>query len=318
MMTGNNDNQELGQFIPLHYHYNMLNDTARMQGFKAALDVAVQPGAKVLELGGGTGVLSFFAAQKAAKVWCVERNPELAATARDILALNPNSDKIEVIEADAFDYLPPEPVDVVICEMIHVAMLREKQLAVMTSFKERYLKKFGGPLPVFVPEAFIQAVQPIQQSFDFEGYYAPTILFQDPTVVQSKTLELAPSTVYQMLAYQDPLPQTCAWNGNIRIDCDGVLNALRFATKNVLTISLAEQRTIDWFSQYLVVPLAEPLIVATGEEINVEFSYASGAPLSALTATLKVTPVQQSVPAPYNAISQTKPAKRAALTSELF
>ncbi len=291
-MTENNDKRELGQFIPLHYHYNMLNDTARMQGFKAALDLAVQPGAKVLELGGGTGVLSFFAAQKAAKVWCVEHNPELAATAREILKLNPNGDKVEIVEADAFAYLPPEPVDVVICEMIHVAMLREKQLPVMESFKRRYLEKFGGPLPIFVPEAFIQAVQPVQQSFDFEGYYAPTILFQDPTVIQDKTLELAPSAVYQMSSYQDPLPHTCSWNGTLKIDCDGIVNALRFVTKNILTISLAEQRAIDWFSQYLIVPLAEPLIVETGEEIAVEFAYPAGAPLSALTSTLKVSLAQ--------------------------
>jgi len=314
-VTGKNDNLELGQFIPLHYHYNMLNDTARMQGFKAALEVAVQPGAKVLELGGGTGVLSFFAAQKAGKVWCVEHNPELVATARHILALNPNGDKIEVIEADAFEYLPPEPVDVVICEMIHVAMLREKQLPVIESFKERYLEKFGGPLPIFVPEAFIQAVQPVQQSFDFEGYHAPTILFQDPLLAQRKTFELAPSTVYQTLAYQDTLPQTCTWKATIKIDCDGVLNALRFITKNVLAISIAEQKTIDWFSQYLVVPLTEPLIVATGEEIEVEFSYAAGASFSALTSTLRVSPVQQTEPELYDAMHRTKQHKATTLAT---
>ena len=314
-MPGKNDDLELGQFIPLHYHYNMLNDTARMQGFKAALDVAVQPGAKVLELGGGTGVLSFFAAQKAGKVWCVEHNPELAATARTILAMNPNGDKIEVIEADAFEYLPPEPVDVVICEMIHVAMLREKQLPIIESFKRRYLEKFGGPLPIFVPEAFIQAVQPVQQSFDFEGYHAPTILFQDPLAVQSKTFELAPSVIYQMQTYQDPLPQTCAWKGSIKIDCDGVLNALRFITKNVLAISLTEQKTIDWFSQYLVVPLAEPLIVATGEEIEVEFSYAAGGTFSALTSALSVSPSRQTSFDLYDAMRQTKQLRGATLTT---
>ena len=310
-MTGKNDDLELGQFIPLHYHYNMLNDTARMQGFKAALDVAVQPGAKVLELGGGTGVLSFYAAQKAGKVWCVEHNPELAATARDILAMNPNGDKIEVIDADAFEYLPPEPVDVVICEMVHVAMLREKQIPVIASFKDRYLKKFGGPLPIFVPEAFIQAVQPVQQAFDFEGYHAPTILFQDPTLAQSKTFELAPSAIYQMAAYQDTLPQTCAWKGNVKIDCGGILNALRFITKNILSISLTEQRTIDWFSQYLIVPLAQPLIVETGEEIEVEFSYAAGASFSALTSTLRVYPAQQSTSDFRAATQQTKQLKHA-------
>jgi len=287
-MTSKNDPVELGQFIPLHYHYNMLSDKARMQGFKNALDYVVHPGTKVLELGGGTGVLSFFAAQKAAKVWCVERNPELAATAREILAKNLNGNKVEVVDGDAFEYLPPEPVDVVICEMIHVAMLREKQLSVITSFKERYLEKFGGPLPAFVPEALIQAVQPVTQSFDFEGYYAPTILFQDPTCRQEKTLELAQPTVYQLLSYQEKLPRSCAWSGQLTLDQGGTLNALRFITKNVLAVVAEEQGTIDWFSQYLVVPIAEPLAVKAGEQIQIDFSYDAGASFAALTSTLSV------------------------------
>jgi len=288
-MTNKNDPIELGQFIPLHYHYNMLNDKARMQGFKAALDYVVRPGAKVLELGGGTGVLSFFAAQKAAKVWCVEHNPELAASAREILAKNPHGDKVEIVEGDAFEYLPPEPVDVVICEMIHVAMLREKQFAVITAFKERYLEKFGGPLPVFVPEALIQAVQPMEQSFDFEGYYAPTILFQDPTSSQEKALELAQPAIYQLLSYQEALPQTCTWSGQVTLDQGGTLNALRFITKNVLAVVTEEQRSIDWFSQYLVVPLAEPLATEAGERVQIDFSYPAGASFAALTSTLRVT-----------------------------
>ena len=104
----------LGQFIPVHYHHNMLMDQNRMLNFKSAIDYAVKPGAKVLELGGGTGVLSWFAAAKAAKVYCVEFNPDMVKEARKMLAMNPNGHKVEVVHADAFEYLPPEPVDVVI------------------------------------------------------------------------------------------------------------------------------------------------------------------------------------------------------------
>lgn len=113
-----NSEHELGQFIPLHYHYHMLRDRARMSGFRRAIAAAVFPGAKVLEFGGGTGVLSFFAAQQAGHVWCVERNPELVNEARRLLPRNPSTERIEVIHGDAFEYLPPEPVDVVICEML--------------------------------------------------------------------------------------------------------------------------------------------------------------------------------------------------------
>ena len=43
---------ELGPFIPLHYHHNLLNDTVRMRGFETAIARVVTPGAEVLELGG--------------------------------------------------------------------------------------------------------------------------------------------------------------------------------------------------------------------------------------------------------------------------
>jgi len=273
---------ELGQFIPLHYHYNMLNDRARMESFRAALNHVVHPGAKVLELGGGTGVLSFFAARHAAKVWCVEKNPALAQEARRILDLNPHGDKIEVVLADAFDYLPPEPVDIVICEMIHVAMLREKQIPVIAAFKERYLQRFGPPLPVFVPEALVQAFQPIQHPFTFSGYFAPTILFQDPEATHDDTVPLSTPIVYQTLAYDETLPTRCEWQGTLTFDRASDFNALRFITKNVLAILPDEGRTIDWFSQYLIVPLAQPVTIGTERQLQLAFSYHPGDPLEAL------------------------------------
>lgn len=273
---------ELGQFIPCVYHYNMLSDHARMEAFRDALAFAVPQGSRVLELGGGTAVLSFFAAQRAEKVWCVEKNPEMAREARRILTLNPGGERVEVIEADAFDYLPPEPVDVVICEMLHVGMLREKQIPVIGSFKRRYLEKFGKPLPRFVPEAFIQAVQPVQQSFDFDGYYAPTPFFQHPVVVQPRTVELAAPTIYQLACYGELLPTDCSWRGTITMEQKGQLNALRFITKNVIAINEAAQRTVDWFSQYLIVPLEKPLTVETGQQAEVCFTYQPGDRISAL------------------------------------
>ncbi|MGZ4981328.1 MAG: methyltransferase domain-containing protein, partial [Methylobacter sp.] len=170
----------LGQFIPLQYHHHMLADEYRMGSFKAAIEQAVFPGAKVLDLGGGTGVLSWFAAAKASKVWCVELNPDLVREAYRLLKLNEGGGKVELVHADAFEYLPPEPVDVVICEMLHTAMICEKQVNVINSFKDRYLQRFGSPLPRFIPEAALMAVQPLQQNYRFMGFQAPIIQFQLP------------------------------------------------------------------------------------------------------------------------------------------
>jgi predicted RNA methylase len=192
----------LGQFIPLHYHAVMLTDQARMGSFKTALEYVVPPGGRVLELGGGTGVLSFFAAQKAARVWCVERNPELVDTARRLLALNGVDDRVEVVAADAFDYLPPERVDVVVCEMLHSALLREKQAPLMASFKERYLARFGPPLPTLVPEAAILGIQPVQHSFEFFGYQAPIPIFQDPSQPNEASILLAEPAVTNSVIFR--------------------------------------------------------------------------------------------------------------------
>jgi len=278
----------LGQFIPVHYHHNMLMDQNRMHGFKSAINYAVKPGARVLELGGGTGVLSWFAAARASKVYCVEFNPDMVKEARKMLAMNPNGHKVEVVHADAFEYLPPEPVDVVICEMIHVAMLREKQVEVMESFKRRYLARFGGPLPVFLPEAAIMAVQPLQQEYDFEGFYAPIVQFQETGVIYPGTVELAQPAVYSIMDFSQPTDTAVAWEGSFLIEKPGCVNALRFITKNVLAVVQEENSTIDWLNHYMTLPMVKPVEVAAGDIIQVGFHYRAGGSIPSLEASLRV------------------------------
>jgi predicted RNA methylase len=285
----------LGQFIPVHYHHNMLMDQNRMHSFKSAIHYAVRPGAKVLELGGGTGVLSFFAAQQASKVYCVEFNPDMVQEARRFLAMNPHGDRVEVIHADAFEYLPPEPVDVVICEMIHVAMLREKQVDVIESFKQRYLERFGGPLPLFMPEAVLMAVQPLQQEYDFEGFYAPIVQFQETQVVYPGTIELAQPAVYSVLDFSQPVEPLIAWQGKFLVEKGGVLNAMRFVTKNILSIVQEEGSTIDWLNHYMTLPLATPLAVQPGDVLDVSFHYRAGGSIPSLQASIRAELVRESV-----------------------
>ena len=186
---------ELGQYIPLHYHANMLLDSFRMEAFQQAIDTSINAGDVVLELGGGTGILSFFAARRGAKVYCVERNPALADSAIAFLKMNHCDDRVEVIQADAMVYLPPEPVDCVICEMLHVAMIREKQLCVIHDLKRRYLKKYPNQIPKFIPEASILAVQAIQYDYHFCGYQAPIPVFQNPVEQDQRTCGLTDPAV---------------------------------------------------------------------------------------------------------------------------
>lgn len=280
-----NVKNELGQFIPLHYHYNMLQDAERMQRFQGAINEVVRTGDTVLELGGGTGVLSFFAAKKAARVITVEYNPELVREAKRILKLNPNGEKVQVVHADAMEFVPDVPVDVVVCEMLHVGLLREKQTEVIHAFKSNYEKKFAGQKPFFIPCATQNAIQPVCHDFNFTGYNAPVILFQDPYSFQERTTELGNPVLYHQLVYQEPYRNRCSFSGKIGIQNDGNLNAFRLITKSIL--SFTEESVTDWHSQYMLLPLENPFEVKAGTEIEVGFEYEFGANLTALNPVIK-------------------------------
>jgi predicted RNA methylase len=282
------EDRQLGQYIPLHYHYQMLLDRARVDGFAEALDACVPEGGRVLEFGGGTGVLSFLAARRAAKVWCVERNGELVQAAKRLLARNGVAARIEVVHADAREYLPPEPVDVVVCEMLHVALLREKQIEVLASFKDRYARRFGT-LPRFVPEATILAVQPVYCDFAFSGYDAPVPLFVDPLGPQDRITELAAPLVYATIDYQQALPSRFAWQGTAAVSTAGGLNALRFVTKNLLAILTDEGRAVAWHNQYLVLPTPETVPIVPGDAAHVAFAYEPGGSIASLADHIEVS-----------------------------
>ncbi len=282
------DDSLLGQFIPLHYHFQMLRDDARMSPFEEAIEHAVEPGARVLELGAGTGVLSFFAARKgASKVWAVERLPHLARAAERFLARNGVDDRVEVVQGDAFEYLPPEPVDVVICEMLHAGMLREKQAQVISRFKQRYAARFGGPTPRFVPEATVLAVQPIEQDFTFHGFQAEVPMFIAGE--QEGTRGLGQHVTYASWFYDESVPLQLSCDAVFTMQSGGILNALRFATRNLVAVLPGQRRSIDWDMNHLVAPLDRPLPVEAGDRIRVRFRYDAGDSLLALLDAIEVT-----------------------------
>lgn len=287
--TVSDGDQYLGQFIPPHYHYQMLLDESRMQGFEEAIQRAVPPQGLVVELGAGTGVLSSFAARNARKVWSIERNPQMAEIATRFINENGLSDRVEIIRADAKDYCPPEPVDVVICEMLHSGLLREKQLQVIGAFKKNYHTRFPDkPLPTLIPEATILACQPVHQNFTFHGYRAPIPMFFEPHNPETGTSSLTDPLVYSFFEYRGNLPTDLSFQTSIKIATTGELNAVRFVTKNVLHVNLQENRTVDWHNFYMVLPIHAPIPVTVGDRVSIRFSYQPGDPIESLTSSLNV------------------------------
>ncbi len=289
--TTTSEEQILGQYIPLLYHYNMLQDEDRVGAFRQAIDFLVQPGMHVVELGGGTGILSSFAARRGARVTCVERNPELVSCARRFVHSNGLSGQIDVVQADASMFTPSDKVDLVICEMLHVGLLREKQASVISAFKRNYTRVFGSPLPIFVPEASILMVQPVQHDFTFAGYEAPVPLFQAPLLNQPRTVELANLDSYASLSYDEPIPKRFQIEQEVCIATSGRLNAVRFITQNVLAIDMDQQHAMTWANQALVLPIDSPIDVDGNQRIKIAFDYIAGGSVESLLESLRVQPI---------------------------
>jgi type I protein arginine methyltransferase len=284
------DTAHLGQFIPLHYHGQMLCDDARMSSFEEAIAKLVPEDAHVVELGAGTGVMSFFAAKRARKVTCIERLAHVAAAARRLLAANGAADKVTVVNGDARTFLPDEPADVVICELLHAALLREKQTEVVASFRARHERHFGRSIPRIIPEASILAVQPVFQPYDFHGYLAPVPLFLEPGSVHSNTVELGPPEVYSIIEYLGEIPSSIAVDGTLTVTQSGTVNALRFITKNVVGIFVDEGRSADWHMPYMSIPLPQPVSVLAGEPLRLSFKYETGGSIESLMSSLTAGP----------------------------
>nr|BCX01312.1 MAG: hypothetical protein KatS3mg041_1358 [Bacteroidota bacterium] len=104
-------------------------------------------GAVCVEAGCGLGVLSAYLARLGAKrVYAVEANPHLYALARDRLRSFPG---VQVIRGDIRDFVPPEPVEVLVHEF-YGQLLYDEDLHVLSQlrFQPRLVLPDGGRLLV--------------------------------------------------------------------------------------------------------------------------------------------------------------------------
>jgi precorrin-6B methylase 2 len=138
-------------------YIQLLSEDARLETVKRALAVAVRPGDVVVDVGTGTGAFALFAARAGARrVYAVERE-EIVEVARSLVQANGAADIVEVIEADAASWVPPEPVDVVVYEDLEDVGIGPT-LGSLTSRLRRYLAPGGR----FVPESITVRAAPVE------------------------------------------------------------------------------------------------------------------------------------------------------------
>ncbi len=92
-----NYGKAISRVVPL-WQFGMMNDGNRNDAYLQAIERAVRPDMHVLEIGTGGGLLAMMAARAGARaVTTCEMVPEIAETARAIIARNGYADRISVI-----------------------------------------------------------------------------------------------------------------------------------------------------------------------------------------------------------------------------
>eukprot|EP00730_Choanoeca_flexa_P013517 TRINITY_DN5407_c0_g1_i2.p1 TRINITY_DN5407_c0_g1~~TRINITY_DN5407_c0_g1_i2.p1 ORF type:complete len:365 (+),score=84.55 TRINITY_DN5407_c0_g1_i2:100-1194(+) len=145
------------------FHFAMLNDKPRNEFYRKALKEHVKEGDIVLEIGTGSGLLAMLAAKAGAKkVYAIEANRHMAQSARQLIAVNGLSDKIEVINALSTDVelgkQLPEKADVLVSEILGTLLLGESALEYVSDVRDRLLK----PNAKIIPSGGAQYVSLIQ------------------------------------------------------------------------------------------------------------------------------------------------------------
>ena len=148
----------------LWIHRLMLSDLVRGEAFRKAIEHTVTPDSIVLDMGAGSGILSFFAAAAGAKkVYAVERT-NIVGLIQELAKSNNLENRIEIIQSDILQAQLPEKVDVLVSEWLGPFGVDENLLYPLLVTRDRWLKEGGAMLPELVTAWMAPAYDPVLDS----------------------------------------------------------------------------------------------------------------------------------------------------------
>jgi len=137
-------------YSSIEIHREMLADRVRTETYRDAImkNRALINQKVVLDVGMGTGILSYFAAKQGArKVYGVEACHNMAEQVKKIVKHNKLEKQIQVLTGLIENTVVPEPVDVLISEWMGYMLIYESMLDSIIYARDHFLKPGGRMLP---------------------------------------------------------------------------------------------------------------------------------------------------------------------------
>ncbi len=149
--SGLSEHLGTGIHINVENHHNMLRDYVRMAAYRRAIENSVKPDTIALDLGCGSGILSFFTARAGAKkVYALERRPDVIYMAEELAKANGLAEQIEFIEGASSHIseakFQPKP-NLLVAEILGNGILEEHVLEFTLDARRRFLAPDARMIP---------------------------------------------------------------------------------------------------------------------------------------------------------------------------
>lgn len=150
----------------------MIGDVKRTTAYKNAIKKLDLKNKTVLDAGCGLGILGFFALKNGAgKVISVD-NSSIIEKAKKISKINKFDSRISFIKGDLLKVRLSEKIDIIIHETIGNFLFNENTVAIISTLRERFLKKDGLIVPSkitwqFAPADFMRNKDTLSKSPHF-------------------------------------------------------------------------------------------------------------------------------------------------------
>lgn len=284
-------------YVALVYHASLITDEHRIQPFQSAIEAVVRPGDVVADVGCGTGILTLLACRAGARrVYAIDNGP-IIELAKLVIGQNGYADRVTFIPQLSTRIQLPEPVDVIVSETIGNYGAEEKIVPTLWDACRRWLRPSGTLIPqrldlycapITWPEAEPTLSvwrQPVC-GFDFSAGLSFAVNQQYSRRLGSQHL-LAEGHCYCRIDLtpeglsSNVLPKI-AGTVSFRVAQPGVMQGIgswfkAWLTDNITLTNDPLAPPTSW--GHLCLPIAEPLPVVVGDEVEVTLQAVGGGSL---------------------------------------